>query len=91
MPGGSSYARRGAVKTRMLVNNLMPVAQGTLSERETVDVNRWEDDGGQEAPTYAALTASHHQASSGRTQRPLELDAQVGCARQPDTEITSCA
>lgn len=91
MPGGPSYARRGAVKTRMLMNNLKPTAQETLSERETVDFNRWEDDGGQEAPTYAAPTASHHQASSGRTQRPLELDALVGCARQPDREITSCA
>jgi len=67
------------MKTRMFVNNLKTVAQGTQHEREhereTVDVNRWEDDGGQAAPAYSALTTSHHQAPSGRAQRPQELDA----------------
>lgn len=63
------------------MDNLKRVAQGTLSERETLDVarrlglDRWEDDGGQEAPTNAALKISHHQAPSGQTQRPQELAA----------------
>lgn len=63
------------------MDNLKRVAQGALSERELLDVasrlslDRWEDDGGQEAPTNAALTLSHHQAPSGQTQRSQESAA----------------
>lgn len=69
------------------MDNLEHAAQGTLSEREALEVvsvsrlclDRWEDDGGadggQEAPTNAALTVSHHFAPSSRTQRPQELAA----------------
>ncbi|MGZ3581464.1 MAG: hypothetical protein ACXWP0_15020 [Ktedonobacterales bacterium] len=73
------------MKARMMMDNLERAAQGTLSEREALEVvswlclDRWEDDGGtdggQEAPTNAALTVSHHLAPSGRTQRPQELAA----------------
>lgn len=73
------------MKARMIMDNLERAAQGTLSEREAVEVasraclDRWEDDGGadggQEAPTNAALTVSHHHAPSVRTQRPHELAA----------------
>lgn len=71
----------GAVKARMIMDNLERAAQGTLSEREALAVvsrlclDRWDDDGGQEAPTNTALTVSHHQASSSPTQRPQELAA----------------
>jgi hypothetical protein len=67
----------------MIMDNLKRAAQGTLSERETVDVathlclERWEDDGGQQAPTNAALTISHHQAPSGQPQRPQESAARA--------------
>lgn len=63
------------------MDNLKRTAQGTLSERETVDVathlclERWEDDGGQQAPTNAALTISHPLAPSGQTQKPPEPPA----------------
>lgn len=59
-------------------------AQGALPERETLDLasqlcfDRWEDDGGQEAPTNAAQTISDHQAPSGQTQRPHE-SATLAC------------
>jgi hypothetical protein len=62
----------------MIMDNRKRVAQGTLSEREILDgalwlsLDRWEDDGGQEAPTNAALTISHHPAPSGQTQRLQE-------------------
>jgi hypothetical protein len=65
----------------MIMDNLERAAQGTLSEREILDAasqlsfDRWEDDGGQEAPTNAALTISRHQAPSGQTQRPQEPPA----------------
>lgn len=60
------------------MDNLEHAAQGTLSEREALEVvsvsrlclDRWEDDGGadggQEAPTNAALTVGHHFAPSSR-------------------------
>lgn len=73
-----------AVKARIIMDNLKRAAQGTLSEQETLEVvsqlclDRWEDDGGQEAPTNAALTISHHQAPSGQTQRPQE-SASLAC------------
>ena len=63
------------------MDNLERAAQVTLSERGALEVvsrlclDRWEDDGGQEAPTHTTLTVSHHQASSGPTQRPQELAA----------------
>lgn len=63
------------------MDNLKRAAQGTLSEREVLDVasrlslDRWEDDGGQEAPTNAALTISYHQAPFGQTHRPQESAA----------------
>jgi len=68
-----------------MMDNSERAAQGTLSEREAVDVaswaclDRWEDDGGadggQEAPTNAALTVSHHHVPSGRAPQPQELAA----------------
>lgn len=72
------------MKARIIMGNLKRAAQGTLSEREVLDVasrlglDRWEDDGGQEAPTSAALTISHHHAPSGQTQR-LQESAALAC------------
>jgi hypothetical protein len=69
------------VKARKIMDNLERAAQGTLSEREILDgaswlsLDRWEDDGGQEAPTNAALTISHPLAPSGQTQQPPEPPA----------------
>lgn len=66
------------------MDNVKRAAQETLSEREVLDVasqlcfDRWEDDGGQEAPINAALTISHHQTPSGQTQRPQE-SASLAC------------
>lgn len=71
------------------MDNVKRAAQGTLSEQEALDIvsqlclDRWEDDGGQEAPINAALTISHHQAPSGQTpsgqtQRPQE-SASLAC------------
>lgn len=63
------------------MDNWKRAAQGTLSEQEILDAasrlsfDRWEDDGGQEAPTNAALTTSHHPAPSGQTQRSRESAA----------------
>lgn len=63
------------------MDNLKRAARVTLSVRENLDVasrlcfDRWEDDGGQAAPTNASLTISHHLALSDQTQRPPELAA----------------
>ncbi|HEX8981755.1 MAG TPA: hypothetical protein VF792_03215 [Ktedonobacterales bacterium] len=62
------------------MDNLEHVAQETLPEQETLDVNRWEDDGGQETPTSAPLKASHHQTPSSQAQRPQESAAVASLA-----------
>lgn len=62
------------------MDNLEYVAKETPQQRETLDVNRWEDDGGQEAPTNAAPKFSHHQTPYGQTQRLQESVALTNLA-----------
>lgn len=80
-PAAVSKRSERTVIARIIMSKLERPAQRTPPELEVLDVasrpgfDRWEDDGGREAPTNAALTITQHHGPSGQTRRPQESGA----------------